>query len=234
MKKRWIYILLVGLAFQSCKNDDDDSTLTITEQNTYDDKAIIQFMDTHYFDELGNVITFNDNDESDDNEAKLSSYNPVTLPSGVVYILRPNAQPNPGQTIGDTDIIKIMGVGYSYLAKNNNGTIEFGSQGAFMNTISSGGSPFEDPFFYYAQEDDLTKNKVERSYYEIEGFQEGIQHFKSCEISNEENYNLQGIILVPSRAAYARDANLFNSSSFNFHDRSFMFNIQVYKTTARN
>lgn len=233
MKKRWIYILLAGFAFQSCNNDDDASTLTIAEQNAYDDQAIIEYMETHYFDERGNVIAFDDDDEDDDNEAKLSSYNPVTLPSGVVYLLRPDAQPDPGQSIGDTDIIEIMGVAYSYVAEDNDGTIEFGSQGAFMNTISSGGSPFEDPFFYYAQEDDLEDNEVERSYYEIEGFQEGIRYFKSCEISNEENYNLQGVILVPSRVAYARDSNLFNSTSFDFYDRSFMFNVQVYKTTAR-
>lgn len=232
MKKRWIYILLAGFAFQSCKND-DDSTLSIDKQNDYDDQAIIEYMETHYFDERGNVIAFDDDDEDDDNEAKLSSYNPVTLPSGVVYLLRPDAQPDPGQSIGDTDIIEIMGVANSYIAEDNDGTIEFDSVINLMNTIGSNGSPYEDPFFYYAQEDDLEDNEVERSYYEIEGFQEGIRYFKSCEISNEENYNLQGVIFVPSRVAYARDENVFNSSSYDFYDRSFMFNVQVYKTTAR-
>lgn len=234
MKKTFLYIVLAAFSLQACKNDDDsENNLTIEQQNNYDNQAITRYMETHYFDSKGNVVNFKENDSSDDNEAKLSSYNPVTLPSGVTYILRPDAQPNPGKTIGNTDIIDIMGRAYSYTAKDNNGTVEFMSPAAFLNTITTNGNPYTDPFFYYANEDDLEEKKVERSYYEIEGFQEAIRYFKSCEIPDETNYNLQGVIIVPSRAAYARDENLFNKPNLNFYDRSFIFNIQVYKTTER-
>ncbi len=232
MKKGLIYFTLAILSLQACRKNDEEVQPSITEQNNYDDQAITKFMNDHYFDERGNVTPFSETDDSDDNEPKLSSYNPVKLPSGVVYILRPNAQPNPGKAIGNTDILELMGTAYSYLAKKEDGAVKFTDRSSFMNTINTNGDVYVDPIFYYVKEEKLTDNRT-RSFFEIEGFQEGIRHFKSCEIDNEENYNLQGVIFVPSRAGYARDENMFSIPQNKFEDRSFIFNIQVYKTTER-
>ncbi|MGZ5192746.1 MAG: hypothetical protein ACXWVV_02290, partial [Kaistella sp.] len=69
-----------------------------------------------------------------------------------------------------------------------------------------------------------------RSYYEIEGFQEAIKKFQAYDIPDDSNYNLQGVIIVPSRAAFARDAH-FNYTGLAFRNRSFVFNFQIYKST---
>ena len=92
------------------------------------------------------------------------------------------------------------------------------------------------PSYFYTKNAQL--NGKDRSYYEIEGFQEGIKQFKSCEIADVDNYNMQGVIIVPSRAAFARDSNVYdiptaNGGLLKFVDRSFVFNVQVYKTTTR-
>lgn len=237
MKKGILYISLALLSLQACRKentveDPEKITTTIEEQNAIDDEAIVKYMETHYFDSRGNVRQFNETDTSDDNEPNLATYNPVTLPSGVVYIIRPGAQPNPGKTIGNDDVLHLMGSAYTYVPKKNNNEITFEFSAAVVNTINAG-NILIDPFFYYAKEENLTANNVTKDFYEIEGFQEGIRKFKSCEIPEEENYNLQGVILVPSRAAYGRKDNVYTSNVSKFYDRSFVFNFQIYKTTER-
>lgn len=239
MKKGILYLALATLTLQGCRKDNnndnelDQITTTVEEQKTIDDEAIVKYMETHYFDSRGNVRQYNETDTSDDNEPNLTTYNPITLPSGVVYIVRPNAQPSPGKMIGDDDILQLMGSAYCYVAKKKDNEVKFHASIPIMNTIN-GGNIEIDPFFYYISEDVLTQNNVTKDYYEIEGFQEGIRKFKSCEISEEENYNLQGVILVPSRAAYGRELNHYSTTTNNnFFDRSFVFNFQIYKSIER-
>src|SRR5690348_4769072 len=99
MKKIFLYILAGSLCFSACKKDDDVSTYVepedINTQNTYDDQAIKKFMDENYLDAQGNVKAFSSTDTSDDTEKKLSELNPITLPSGTIYIMRNGAQPSP-------------------------------------------------------------------------------------------------------------------------------------------
>ena len=66
----------------------------------------------------------------------------------------------------------------------------------------------------------------------MKGLQEGLKYFKSTEVSDDANYNMQGVIIVPSRAAFARDAH-FAYSSYTFKDRCFVFSFQIYKTSTR-
>lgn len=218
----------------SCNRSSDTTTETISleTQNSYDDLAIKKFMDDNYFDSKGNIKAFSATDTSDDNYPKLSSYNPITLASGVVYIMRAGAQPNPGKAIGATDIIRLMHNMQNFVATKTDNIVTYGTISTVSNTIIQSGVPIVDPFFYYAKSTQIPSGKTS-SYLEMEGFKEALQLFKSCEIDDSANYNLQGVIFVPSRSAYARDPNIFDSSTFKFNDRSFIFNFQVYKTTTR-
>lgn len=235
MKKIFLYTAVAFLSFSSCRKDDDGSaeTVSIETQNAYDDEAIVKFMDENYFDQEGNITKFSDSDTSDDLYPKLSSYAPVKLPSGVIYIVRPNVQPVPGKTIGSTDIIKLMSNSIAYVAKKTDNIVKFENGVPFRNTIGGSGVPENDPFYYYAKKSIRTIYGKDRNYFEIEGFREALANFKSFEIPDSDNYNLQGVILVPSRAAYARDANVNDTQSYKFTDRSFVFNFQVYKTSDR-
>ena len=237
MKKILLYILLGTLSFTSCTREDDGSeteeVVSIETQNSYDDQAAQKFLKDHYFDPQGKVVAFNATDPADDNYPTLLTYNPVTLPSGVVVVMKPNAQPNPGKTINDKDVMRLTSISYSNIAKNTAEGIVFSAQQNFVNTIANSGTPEVDPVYFYTKNGKL--NGKDRTFYEIEGFQEGIKQFKSCEIPDVDNYNMQGLIIVPSRVAYARDSNVFDvpALGYKFNDRSFIFNIQVYKTDTR-
>lgn len=242
MKKILLGFAFLGLVLQSCKKDRNDEVAyvepTIEIQNQYDDEATAKFLNENYLDEKGNIKPFSDTDPSDDNKPKLSSLSPVKLPSGVIYIFRPGAQPEPGTTIGETDIIRLMSNTTAYLANKEKDIVSFTSPLSFKNSISGSGVPDVDPKYYYTSPTDKLITNAEtdaakkRSYYEIEGLREALQHFKSFTKDDGEDYNLQGVIIVPSRAAFARDLH-YPYSQYSLKNRSFVFNFQVYKTTPR-
>lgn len=249
MKKIFLYILAGSLCFSACKKDEDEVVTyvepeNIATQNTYDDQSIQKFLNENYLDAKGNIRSFSSTDSTDDNEIKLINLNPQTLPSGVIYIERSGAQPTSGTTIGATDITRIMMKANTFLAGNTDGQTKFITSTQFVNysPLDGTGSPVVDPKFYYIDDEGTTKDPLienattdaakQASYYEIEGFSEALQKFKAFNIADEENYNLQGVIIVPSRAAFARDAH-YNYSGYSFRNRTFIFNFQVYKTTPR-
>lgn len=255
MKKIFLYILAGSLCFSACKKDDTiDSYVEpedITTQNTYDDQAIKKFMDENYLDAQGNIKAFSSTDTADDNEKKLSELSPVTLPSGTIYIMRNGAQPSPtdAKDIGSTDILKVMMKATTYLAINTDGKSLFTAATDFMNTINGTGIPAVDPKFYYisnidGKKDPLIENATtdaakQKSYYEIEGFSEALQKFKAFDnYASEKPYNLQGVIIVPSRAAFARDPYFpYNypgySQVISLRNKTFVFNFQVYSRATR-
>lgn len=237
MKKIFLFLAVASLAMSSCRKDDETTTteeVSIETQNSYDDAAIKQFLKDNYFDSRGNIIAFSSSITTDDKEKPLADYSPVTLPSGVVYISR--YIPTNGKSIDAKDVLRLMHKTNTYVAtKGDDGVIKFGSQYVFRNTVDITGTPETDPAYYYVKksvlESDTYKEKT-RSYFEMEGFQEALKQFKSCEVSDSENYNMQGVIIVPSRAAFARDDH-FAYSSYAFRNRSFIFSFQIYKASTR-
>ena len=238
MKNIFLCLIVGALVFQSCKNDDDTTIeeVSIDTQNSYDDQAILKYLDEHYLDERGKIVAFDSSDDADDNEQKLADMpGKVVLPSGVIYIVRADAQPNPGTTIGTTDIMRLMNNATTYVATKTDDVVSLNSSYPFIIGTSSGNIEV-DPMYYYVKQsvlDDATADVAkQRSYYEIEGFQEAIKHFEAFDMPDSSDYNLQGVIIVPSRAAFSRDAH-YNHSGYSFRNRSFIFNFQIYKTTPR-
>ena len=234
MKKTILFLALASIALVSCRKDDTEDTVeevSIETQNSYDDQAAQKYLETHYLDAKGNIKELEDTDTTN---VKLADLDPVTLPSGVIYIIKEGAQPEPGDTIGSYDLIRLMGRSTNYVATKTDNVVSFTSGQTFRNTISGAGVPEVDPAYFYVKKSVLdnatTDLAKQRSYYEIEGFQEALKKFKAYNIPDESNYNLQGVIIVPSRAAFARDSH-FNYSGISFKDRSFIFNFQIYKTT---
>ena len=238
MKKIFLYILAGSLCFSACKKDDEVETFIepddISVRNTLDEQAIQKFMDNNYLDTQGNIKAFSSTDATDDNYKKLSELSPVKLPSGVIYIKREGAQPTSGVAI-NTDptsttasLIKTMMRATYYRATDTDGNVALTSGGALLNTIDLEASPVTDPKFYYAKKSIVTDAKP-RSYYEIEGLQEGLKYFTGFQnLPNETLPNLQGVIIVPSKAAYARDTNYYN-----LQNATFVFNFQIYHTETR-
>ncbi|PIF44451.1 hypothetical protein CLU96_1422 [Chryseobacterium sp. 52] len=245
MKKIFLYILAGSLSFSACKKDDEVETYKepedISVQNSYDDQALKKFMNDNYLDAQGNIKAFSTTDASDDNEKKLSDLPYETLPSGTMYIMRNGAQPTAAdqpQTIGDTDILTMMVRGNAYLAGSTDGNVSFISSLQLINTINGNALPIIDPLFYYVKKNTLetatTGVAQQRSYYEIEGFQEAIRKFKAFNnLPSGSPYNLQGVILVPSRAAFARDPHYPYNAQYSLRNYSMVFNFQVYGRANR-
>lgn len=243
MKKIFLYILAGSLCFAACKKDDEVETFVepedINVRNTYDDQAIQKFMDNNYLDSQGNIKAFSSSDTSDDNEKKLSQLSPVTLPSGVIYIKRTTGQPNPGVAI-NTDsssntasLIKTMIRSNYYLATDTDGNVSLSLYGSLNNTIDGSGSPLTDPRYYYVKKSVLTAATTDiakqRNYYEIPGLKEGLKYFNGFQnLPNSDLPNLQGVIIVPSKAAFARNENYYGLKNM-----TFVFNFQIYHTETR-
>ncbi|KQT17039.1 hypothetical protein ASG31_11815 [Chryseobacterium sp. Leaf404] len=241
MKKIFLYLIAGSITFSACKKDDEVQTYKepddINVQNNYDNEAIQKFLENNYMDSRGNVKPFSSTDAADDNETKLKDLNPQTTPSGAIYIIRATGQPNPGTTIGDTDVMRIMMRAKSYLASSTDGNVTFITSSTFsgFSPLDETGNPVSDPIFYYSKKSTRDVSGKPRSYYEMEGFQEAIRKFKAFDQPDSENYNLQGVIIVPSRAAYARDEHFSFGTQYAspYRNSTFIFNLQVYKSTAR-
>lgn len=239
MKKILLGIALSVVALQSCKKDDDEVeaavVLTIDEQNAYDDAAAKDFLTKNYLNSKGVITAFDSTITTDDNEKKLIDYDYKTLPSGVIYIVRPGAEPNPGKEIGATDVINFFQITKAYISTKVDDKIIFGSETTFVNNVINSGVPTPDPTYFYVKNSVLTSFNTAnsttygKSFFEMEGLQEGLKYFKAFDLPDSADYNMQGVIIVPSRAAFARDANYYNSTN-----RSFVFNFQVYKAKTRN
>jgi hypothetical protein len=240
MKKIFLYILVGSLCFSACKKEDEievyQETADINAQNSDDDQAIKKFMDENYLDVRGNIKPFSATDTADDHEKKLSQLSPVTLPSGTIYIMRDGAQPATSNLIKDKDVIRLMGRGYTFLSKNTNGVVSFTTQAPFFNTIEGNVVPVIDPMYYYVKKktmDDATLAAAKKaSYYQIPGFREALQKFSAFDIADDAAYNLQGVIIVPSRAAFARNS-FYPYQGVDYRNRSFVFNFQIYKKSDR-
>jgi len=244
MKKIFLYILAGSLCFSACKKDDEIETYKepedITVQNSYDDQAIKKFMSENYLDAQGNIKAFSTTDTSDDNEKKLIDMPYETLPSGTIYIVREGAQPSAtdAKTIGPKDILTMMMKANALLAVNTDGNVAFASTLAITNTINGNGLPIVDPMYYYVKQSVLdaatTDAAKQRSYYEVEGFREAMQKFKAFNnLSSGSPYNLQGVIIVPSRAAFARDPHYPYNTQYSLRNYSMVFNFQVYGRADR-
>ncbi|SFN81919.1 hypothetical protein SAMN05421594_4298 [Chryseobacterium oleae] len=244
MKKIFLYILAGSLCFSACKKDDEVETYKepddIAVQNSYDDQAIMKFMGENYLDAQGNIKAFSTTDASDDNEKKLSDLPYEKLPSGTIYIMRDGAQPAVDQEkiIGQNDILTLMIRTTAYLAGSTDGNVSFISSLTITNTINGSALPMIDPMYYYVKKSirvaATTGVAQQRSYYEVEGFREAIQKFKAFNnLPSGAPYNLQGVIIVPSRAAFARDPHFPYNTSYSLRNYSMVFNFQVYGTKPR-
>ncbi len=240
MKKIFLFLAISSLTITSCRKDDNNSLadeVSIETQNSYDDASADQFLKNNYFDAKGNIVAFDSSITTDDKETPLANLNPIKLPSGVIYISK--YVPTNGKNIAKTDKIRWMVKSSTYVGiKEKDGTIKFGSAQLFKNTMTGTGTPEVDPAYFYVKKsvfnkynEGLTTAKT-RAFFEIEGLQEALEKFQSFEIPDSENYNLQGVIIIPSRAAFARDDH-YPYTTYSFRNRSFVFNFQVYKTETR-
>lgn len=242
IKKFGISLLVFGIFMTACKSDDENRDLPQDEQNEVDDRAIVDYLEDHYFDsERGLIKKYDADDEEDDDYPSLMT-TATKLLSGVWVVRREGVDAEgPAITDNKTDSILIsynsvrFKASYDDLAENEAAYEKYSA--AFTNTIFSTGTPAWDPAFYYTKITEEMANKgIDESYFVIEGFVEGLKHFKATQTNGSDLYNFQGAILIPSRQAYGRDLVYLNGSldPSTYRDNSFMFNFEVHKVLQRN
>ena len=78
---------------------------------------------------------------------------------------------------------------------------------------------------------------MKREHLELKNFVEGLKHFKTTERSVNDLYNFQGVIILPSRLAYARNKYYISGTGLSEYsgnrDRSFIFNFELPKIEKR-
>lgn len=225
-----IFLLSLMVLFSSCQNDDDGlDLLPQAEQNSVDDRALVKFLEDHYFNSVGKVIRFSDDITSDDNETPLIQYAELK-PSGIWVVHRPDFEAN-GRKVTNVENDKIL-VQYDlngFVGRISNDSVFYSIPTSISTTINTTGYPIWDPAFYYTDISDM--NNAQKSWYEIEGLHEGLMEFHSTNKAAADlpAVNFQGLILVPSRLVFKRDYNVFNLGP----DTSVLFNFELYQVEDR-
>lgn len=223
-------MLSVFVLFSSCRNDDDGlDLLPQAEQNDLDDRAIVKFLEEHYFNEVGKVIKFSDAISSDDNETPLIEIAEMH-PTGYWFVHKPNFEAT-GRKITnvENDSILIQYDLNGFVARQRDDSAFYSTPTSISTTINTTGYPIWDPAFYYT--DISNMNNAQKKWYEMEGLQEGLKEFHSTNKSASDlpAVNFQGLVIVPSRLVYQRDYNVFNLGP----DTSVYFNFELYQVIDR-
>jgi hypothetical protein len=242
IKKFFVTLLATATLFTSCKSDDDNKELSAEQQDSLDDQAIEEYLERHYFStDNGKIATFDTiTGNEDDNYPSLKQL-AVKDPAGFYYAYRPGVTAE-GPSIVSSEASEIL---ISYDVKTFQATndeqykYKYGSIYDYANTINSGdGSATIDPsFYYYELTEAQIKNGIKREHVELKYFAEALKKFKSTLRSGRDQYNFQGIIILPSRLAYGRNKMYTGSAvttRHSYRNASFIFNFELDKVTPRD
>lgn len=236
-------LLLFGLILFSCNRDDDKGpNYTEEELAILDDQALEKVLQDYYFGLAGKITKYDDIEgNADDAYPNLATY-ATKLPNGVWIVLHPSVTPSTPY-IQPNDSLLVHFQAFSFKSERDsqgNGTYKTLSipNNRFSSLVGAA-VPIWDPFFIHApmyNTDDLPK------YYEIEGIKDALVHFKPTQKEIGDPYFFQGVILVPSRLAYARHKHYTNPTpstttaglSEALRDHNFVFNFEVYKALPRS
>ena len=230
MKLNFLLIGLfgLGLLLHSCKNEDDGiDLLPQEEQNQVDDQAIALFLQQHYFNAVGKVVKFSDDNDADDEETPLAELAEQGT-GGYWFVKNPNYQSDQRMiTNPDNDSILMQyDLNYFY-AKKSNDSVYYTTPISYSSTINTTGYPIWDPSFYYH----APAEDQQDAWYEMEGIQEGLKHFnsKGKNATDLPAVDFQGFIIAPSRLIFERDRNAYGFGS----DTSVMLNFELYQVIDR-
>jgi len=265
MIKKFFVTFIASAAFLvSCNNDDNniridaETKIPIAERNSLDDKAINQYLEDYYFSPgdtvngrviKSGVLTKFDTikGNADDAYPSLKSLAKQDA-AGIWYAENPYQKGSTtGKTIKSIDESKIT-ISYTaqYFLATNKTKLEdnpsqkpYGTIGTYMSpTYNIGdGSAVNDPIFYrFIPTSAEDKRGVKREHLELKYFAEGLKHFTSTDRSKEDIYSFQGVIILPSRLAFARNRYYTGNALSDrtaYRDASFIFNFELVDVEDR-
>ncbi|WP_313360078.1 hypothetical protein [Empedobacter sp.] len=250
IKKFFVTLIACSAVLVGCNNDDDngvnkETKIPVEERNALDDEAIQQYMEDFYFNPKNGKLTKFDTIKGNDDDAYPTLKSLAKQDNlGIWYAENPNHK-GTGETIVSNDESKIyLNIeAKSFRATNSTDyKRKYGSIGGLIypwNSIDvSDGSSIQDPYYYYFTPTETeAKNGVKREHRELKNFIEGLKHFKTTERSTNDLYNFQGVIILPSRLAYARNKYYVSGSGLSdyssFRDLTIVFNFELPKIEKR-
>lgn len=248
IKKFFVTLIACSAILVGCNNDDDngvnkETKIPIEERNALDDEAIQQYMEDFYFNPKNGKLTKFDTIKGNDDDAYPTLKSLAKQDNlGIWYAENPNHK-GTGETIvsNDSTSIYLSSVTTYFVATNSTDyKRKYGSLGQFYySSINTGdGSATQDPtFYYYIPTETEAKNGVKREHVELKNFAEGLKHFKSTNRSTNDLYNFQGVIILPSRLAYARNKYYVQSTGLTeystYRDATIVFNFELPKIEKR-
>ncbi|MDH2205832.1 hypothetical protein N5J53_02245 [Empedobacter sp. GD03644] len=248
IKKFFVTLIACSAVLVGCNNDDDngvnkETKIPVEERNALDDEAIQQYMEDYYFNPKNGKLTKFDTIKGNDDDAYPTLKSLAKQDNlGIWYAENPNHK-GTGETIvsNDSTSIYLSSVTTYFVATNSTDyKRKYGSLGQFYySSINTGdGSATQDPtFYYYIPTETEAKNGVKREHVELKNFAEGLKHFKSTNRSTNDLYNFQGVIILPSRLAYARNKYYVQSTGLTeystYRDATIVFNFELPKIEKR-
>ncbi|WP_068598265.1 hypothetical protein ACF3NR_10065 [Vaginella massiliensis] len=244
--------LLIG--FTACKNDDDDKNevesyveVSQAERDALDDDAIQKFLSNHYFHPINGKITTKDTIVGTNPTTGINDDDYKTLDEfaqkdakGVIYVLNPNATAEGRSVINNENDSILLHVEARHFRPTQLSTKRyyFNSMLPYSTTVETN-IPLKDPsFYYYPLTQSLIDLGYKKEYFELPNFVEGLKQFKSTERDPNDLYHMQGVIILPSRLAFARrkafvGSGITDSGDIGYRDRSFIFSFELLKVTDR-
>lgn len=248
IKKFFVTLITCSIFLVSCNNDDDSSVnketkIPIEERDALDDEAITQFLNDFYFNPTTGRLTKFDTIKGNDDDAYPALKTIAKQDDlGIWYAENPN-HIGTGESIvsNDSTSIYLSYITSYFVATNSTDyTRKYGDIGTYKNitSINTGdGSALQDPdFYYFIPTATEIKNGVKRENLELKNFVEGLKHFKTTDRAITDLYNFQGVIILPSRLAFARNKYYTGSSLTDYssyRDASFIFNFELPKIEKR-
>ncbi|MDH1603814.1 hypothetical protein [Empedobacter sp. GD03739] len=248
IKKFFVTLIACSAVLVGCNNDDDngvnkETKIPVEERNALDDEAIQQYMEDFYFNPKNGKLTKFDTIKGNDDDAYPTLKSLAKQDNlGIWYAENPNHK-GTGESIvsNDSTSIYLSSISTYFVATNSTDyKRKYGYLGQFYySSINTGdGSATQDPtFYYYIPTETEAKNGVKREHVELKNFAEGLKHFKSTNRSTNDLYNFQGVIILPSRLAYARNKYYVQSTGLTeystYRDATIIFNFELPKIEKR-
>lgn len=248
IKKFFVTLIACSAILVGCNNDDDngvnkETKIPIEERNALDDEAIQQYMEDFYFNPKNGKLTKFDTIKGNDDDAYPTLKSLAKQDNlGIWYAENPNHK-GTGETIvsNDSTSIYLSSISTYFVATNSTDyKRKYGYLGQFYpSSINTGdGSAEQDPtFYYFTPTATEIKNGVKREHVELKNFAEGLKHFKTTERATTDLYNFQGVIILPSRLAYARNKFYVSGSGLTeystYRDATIIFNFELPKIEKR-
>lgn len=248
IKKFFVTLIACSAILVGCNNDDDngvnkETKIPVEERNALDDEAIQQYMEDYYFNPKNGKLTKFDTIKGNEDDAYPTLKSLAKQDNlGIWYAENPNHK-GTGETIvsNDSTSIYLSSVTTYFVATNSTDyKRKYGYLGQFYySSINTGdGSATQDPtFYYFTPTATEIKNGVKREHIELKNFAEGLKHFKTTNRSTSDLYNFQGVIILPSRLAYARNKYYVQSTGLTeystYRDATIVFNFELPKIEKR-